>query len=55
MRSTSNRKAPPERNPIKAGIHDILPLSSVISMAGKRSDQKLAADHHPGSKPEHGI
>lgn len=43
----------PIKNPIAAGIQDILPIfSSTISMAGIKSDQMLAATITPAAKPD---
>ncbi len=44
-------KAPPERNPITAGIQGMLPFSSAIAIAGLSSDQKLAAIMMPAANP----
>jgi hypothetical protein len=49
--SISSKKAPPLRNPIKAGTHGMEPFASDISIAGLRSDQKLAAIITPAAKP----
>ncbi len=50
-RSTPQRKAPPPQNPTRAGSHDGTPNPADISIAGARSDQKLAAIITPEANP----
>jgi hypothetical protein len=42
---------PPSKKPITAGIHGYLETSCDISIAGAKSDQKLAAIITPAAKP----
>ena len=49
--SMSLRNTPPAKNPITAGTHGMLPISSAISIPGASNDQKLAAIITPAAKP----
>ncbi len=51
MQSTAQRNAPPRRNPTVAGNQAGNPWAREISIAGARSDQKLAAIITPAAKP----
>jgi hypothetical protein len=49
--SINRRKIVPSRKPKAAGTHGIIPQFADISMAGDKSDQKLAASITPAAKP----
>lgn len=49
--SITPRKTPPIRKPTTAGTQVGMPFPPEISMAGARSDQKLAAIIIPAAKP----
>ncbi len=53
--ATALRKSPPRRKSAAAGSQAGRSLASAISIAGARSDQKLAGDHHPRGEAQHSV
>lgn len=51
IRSITRKNIPPSKKPTRAGTKENFPKSLLISIAGARSDQKLAASITPAAKP----